>query len=119
MKPLSRLHKGLILIAGLGLAVIFSLAACLKARRELQVGRRELLAVTTANEFLKKTLGEMTIAVTAKEKEIDRLEHAGCYGQETARPGVPLGSARCKVSESNAVRQTNYQQIPSVENERK
>jgi hypothetical protein len=98
----SRLHKGLILI--LGLALIFSSAVCLKARRELQAARRELLAVTTANEFLKKTLGDMRVAIGAKDREIDRLEHVGCDGQEKARPGVPMGPDRSKGTESDAVR---------------
>jgi hypothetical protein len=37
-----------------------------------------LQKVTAANEFLRKSLGEMSVAITAKEKEIDRLERAGC-----------------------------------------
>ena len=98
---MSRLHKGLFVI--LGSALIFSLAVCLKARRELQAARRELLAVTTANEFLKSTLGDMTVAISAKDREIDRLEHAGCDGREKARPGVPMGPDRSKGSESDAV----------------
>lgn len=78
-----KLHQWLILI--IGLALILSLAARWKAMQELQATRQELLAVTTANEFLKKTLGEMTLAMTAKEKEIDRLEHAACGGREKKR----------------------------------
>jgi len=83
-----KLHQGLILIVGLALilALILPWAARWKAMRDLQAVRQELLAVTTANEFLKTTLGEMTIAMTAKEKEIDRLEHAACGGQGKKQP---------------------------------
>jgi hypothetical protein len=38
--------------------------------------RQELQKVTAANDFLRKSLGEMTVAITAKQKEIDRLETA-------------------------------------------
>lgn len=81
---MTRLQKGLILLVG-GSALVFSLAFAWNARRELQVVRRELLALTTANEFLKSTLGEMTVAITTKDREIDRLQHSGCEGQEKAR----------------------------------
>ena len=48
--------------------------------------RRELLLVTKANELLKKTLGDMTVVITAKEREIDRLRDSHCDGQERAGP---------------------------------
>lgn len=60
------------------LALALSLAFSWNARRELQSARGELLAVTNANEFLKKTLGDLTIAITAKDREIDRLQHSAC-----------------------------------------
>jgi hypothetical protein len=81
----------------------------------LQTARRELLAVKTANEFLRKTLGDMTVAITAKDKEIDRLGHAGCDGPEKARPGVPMGAKRSKVSLSDAVRHGTGERIGSAE----
>jgi hypothetical protein len=96
----SRLQKGLIAVTGL--ALVLSLADCWKSTRELQAARQEVRAVTTANEFLKETLGEMTLAMTAKEKEIDRLENAGCGGREKGRPGVPMAPARSKVSKSES-----------------
>jgi hypothetical protein len=92
-----RLYKGLILAAGL--VLIACLAVGVKSMLELQAVRRELLAVTTANEFLKKTLGDMAIAITAKEKEIDRLEHTGCGGQEKAPPAAHMAPHRSKVSD--------------------
>ena len=70
-----------------GLALLASLAVWWHTRRELNAVRRELQAVSAANLFLKKTLGDMTVAITAKEKEIDRLEHSPCNGQDKARPG--------------------------------
>ncbi len=41
----------------------------------------------------------MTIAMNAKQREIDRLEGTVCGGQK-ARPGVGAGPARSRVSES-------------------
>jgi hypothetical protein len=55
----------------LGTALMLSMMSAWRDRQELQ-------KVTAANDFLRKSLGEMTIAITAKEKEIDRLEQAGC-----------------------------------------
>jgi hypothetical protein len=81
---LSRLDRRVTLAAGL--ALLASLAVWWQARRELDAVRRELQAVTAANLFLKKTLGDMTIAITAKDKETDRLGHSPCNGQEKARP---------------------------------
>ena len=101
---MSSLHKGLILIVGL--ALISSSAFYLKTRRDLQAARRELLAVTTANELLKNALGDITVAITAKDREIDRLEHAGCVGQEKSRPNAQMGPDRSKARESDAGRNT-------------
>lgn len=77
----SWLDRGLTLAAGL--ALLASLAVWWHTRRELHVVRRELQTVSAANLFLKKTLGDMTVAITAKDKEIDRLERAPCNGQDT------------------------------------
>jgi hypothetical protein len=76
---MSRLSQSLFLLVGL--ALILSLAICLKTRRELR-------AATTANDFLRKTLGGMTVAITTKDREIDRLKLAGCERQEKPQPGV-------------------------------
>lgn len=75
---MSTLRKVSIPIAGLTL--LLYLTVWWQARRELDAVRRELQAVTAANVFLKKTLGEMTITITAKDREIDRLTHGsrGC-----------------------------------------
>jgi len=86
-----RLHKGIILI--LGLALIACLAVFWKARRDLQAARQELQEVRMANEFLKMTLGDMTVAMTAKDRAID-LERARCEEQKDkdAWLSVPAGS---------------------------
>jgi len=65
--------KGLVVVLSVGLCV--SVASWLNFRRELRV-------VTRANEFLRKTLGDMTIAIVQKDREIDRLEQASCNSQE-------------------------------------
>ena len=61
---MTRLDKRVTLAAGL--ALLLSLAVWRQARRELGAVRRELQAVTEANIFLKKTLGDMTIAIYRK-----------------------------------------------------
>ena len=81
---LSALNKGLILVVGL--ALISSLVVCSNARLQMKAAQNELLAVIRANEFLKKTLGDMTLTLTRKDQEIDRLERAGC-GEQDAQPG--------------------------------
>jgi hypothetical protein len=103
----SGFHRGLIAIVGS--ALIFSFAVCFRARWELLAVRRELVAVTTANEFLKKNLGDMTVAINAKDREIDRLEDTGCDGQVKTRPN--------KAFESDAVHQGNDHRMTSAESE--
>jgi hypothetical protein len=82
---LSKLLRYLTLIAGSSL--ILCVVASLRDHRELRAVRRELLLVTKANALLKMTLGDMTVAITAKDREIDRLRDSGCDGQERTRPG--------------------------------
>lgn len=67
------LLKGLILLFAVMLSV--STANWVKARQELQ-------AITAANNSLRKTLGEMAVAITKKDREIDRLGQALCGGEE-------------------------------------
>ena len=69
----------LILIGGLTLFLL--LASSWRDRQELQT-------VTAANDFLRKSLGDMTLAITAKDKEIDRLEQSACP------PAVPGGGRK-------------------------
>jgi hypothetical protein len=67
---------------GLSLALILSLATAWKLQRDLQ---RELRAVTDANDILRKTLGDLTIAVTEKDKQIERFNDSSC-GPEGQTP---------------------------------
>jgi hypothetical protein len=109
---LSKLQRYLALIAGLSL--IFYVVTSLRANSELRTVRRELLSVTKANELLKKTLGDMTVAITAKDREIDRLRDSGCDGQERTRPGNTIQRDRRRLSQSDVVRE-NEQQMASTE----
>jgi hypothetical protein len=59
-----------LIIAG-GLALTLSLARSWNDRQELQ-------KITAANDFLRKNLGEMTLAITANDKEIEHLRQAPC-----------------------------------------
>ena len=107
---MSGFHKTVVVIGGLTL--VLSLAFSWSTRRDLQSARRELTAVTKANDFLKKTLSDMTIAISAKEREIDRLQQSACPGgQEKAQPGTPTRPRHNKVSESGNVRAENHQRI--------
>jgi hypothetical protein len=50
--------------------------------------RQELRAVLAANQTVRKTLGEMTIAIAEKDKDIDRLSVSPC-GSPTQRAARP------------------------------
>ena len=110
---MSKLQRYLTLIAGLSL--IFCVVASLRDNRELRAVRQELLSVTKANELLKKTLGDMTVAITAKDREIDRLRDSGCDGRERARPGNIIQRDRRRVSQSDVARRKNEQLMASTE----
>jgi hypothetical protein len=85
------LQKILAVTAGLSLAI--ALGVCVKTWEELRSTRQELRTATSANDFLRKTLGDMSAAITAKDKEVDRLQHGSC-GPETQQPRVPAARAR-------------------------
>lgn len=72
------LYKGLVLLFALVLSL--SMAAWLKSRQELQ-------AVTAANGSLRKTLGDLTIAIAEKDREIDRLTQSDCEVQKKPQVG--------------------------------
>lgn len=82
----SRLGRGLTLAAVL--ALLASLALWWQSRRQLDSMRRELQAVTTANLFLRKTVGDMTVAIAAKDREIDRLGQSPCRQRPALGPVV-------------------------------
>jgi hypothetical protein len=68
--------------------LLLSLALCLSVATWFR-GRQELQAVTAANESVRKTLGDMTIALADKDKEIDRLSESPCSTGE--KPQVAPG----------------------------
>jgi hypothetical protein len=72
-------------IAILGMAFVLSLAIAWKTYRDMH---RELYAVTDANRTLRDTVGELTIAITAREKEIDRLSRSSCEARGTGPTGA-------------------------------
>lgn len=78
----SIVYKALMLF--LSLALIFSVATWWKARQELQI-------VAAANASVRKTLGDLTVAITEKDREIDRLTGSPCNTGETSR--LRAGSA--------------------------
>jgi hypothetical protein len=65
----------------LGIALFISLVFGQKTRRELQ---QQLHTLTDANRILRQTLGDMTLAITEKDKEISRL-YSPCNPQELGR----------------------------------
>jgi hypothetical protein len=75
-------YKGLAMC--LGLALLFSATTWWRTRQETQ-------ALTVANNYLRETLGKMTVAIAEKDREIDRLTQSPCAGQKKSRAG--LGSA--------------------------
>lgn len=71
---------------GLSIALIVSLATSWKVQKDMQ---HELRIITGANGLLRKTLGELTIALTEKDKQIERLGNSSCDGDNQKRPFVP------------------------------
>jgi hypothetical protein len=75
-----RLHATLTLIlAVIVAAMVGSVVGSRRAQREL---RQQLQTLTDANKVLRESLGELTTAITQKEKQIDDLQQSG-------RPGLP------------------------------
>jgi hypothetical protein len=63
-------------IAHVILTIIFFLAlvgSLTVSRRTRQNQQQEIDQITDANNSLRKTLGDLTIAITQREREIDRL----------------------------------------------
>jgi hypothetical protein len=74
------LYKWLVLFLAVVLSV--SVTAWLRDRQELQT-------VTAANLSLRKMLGEMTIAMTEKDRQIDRLAGSPCGAVQPGRLSEP------------------------------
>jgi hypothetical protein len=80
-------------ICVLGLALTFSLVTYMGARRNLRM-------VTSANKFLKKTVGEMAVAISAKDREINRLTELPCSSKTEPQPvSAEVGSVTRTVYE--------------------
>jgi hypothetical protein len=62
----------------LGVVFILCLVIFWRVRQEMGHMKQELHEVTDANEVLKTNLGELTIAITQREAEIDRLRSSTC-----------------------------------------
>lgn len=69
-----------------GVMVFLSLALCLSLATWWS-SRQELQAITAANGSVRKTLGEMTIAMAEKDKQIDRLSALPCGAGTTPQAG--------------------------------
>jgi hypothetical protein len=74
----SRHRIALILIATA--ALLLPLTFFWHGRQELQTARLELAGLNKANDVLKRTLADMIVAISAKDKEIDRLRLSACDG---------------------------------------
>ena len=72
------------------LVLVFALAMTIAAAGWWS-GRRELQAMTAANDFLRKTLGDMTVTIAAKDREIDRLQQTPCEVPDKAAPLLQSG----------------------------
>jgi hypothetical protein len=78
-------YKGLVLFFSLALCA--SVATWIRARQELQVMR-------DANESLRRTLGELTIAIAGKDREIDRMAQSPCGSGDKAPAAARKAATR-------------------------
>jgi hypothetical protein len=72
----STLYKALMLFVGL--ALIRAVGTWWRARQELRV-------VTEANAFVRKTLGDLTVAMAEKDREIGHLTKTPCNTSESTQ----------------------------------
>jgi hypothetical protein len=92
----------------LGLALVVSLTISWRTRREFGQMKQELHHVTDANDVLRKTLGDLTVAITQRQEEIDRLHSLPCKTpQDEQRDLGPLPRPRnpggAKASSSTSI----------------
>jgi hypothetical protein len=66
------------LIAVLSLALTVSVGTWWRARQDLQI-------VTAANASVRKTLGDLMVAITQRERDIDRLTKSPCNADERSQ----------------------------------
>jgi hypothetical protein len=98
---MSQLRQALIPIGGL--ALLLPVAFFWRGRSELQSARLELVSVNRANEVLKRTLADMIVAISAKDKEIDRLRLSPCDGGGKVA-SAPIRPAHDRISGPGSIR---------------
>ena len=84
-----RAHTALTILLAVALAVLAIFWK--RPQREFQ---RQVEALTKANATLKETLGEMTVAITKKEKQIDDLQQAPCGAGDRKSDSLPAAPSR-------------------------
>lgn len=94
-------HTILTVIIALALVVL-----ALNSERKEQDLAHEILVLTDANDGLRNTLGDLTIAITQKEKQIDDLRSLPCKDTPEAKPEFALPS-----KPSNAIRKPTGQSL--------
>ena len=72
-----------------GVLLFFSVVLCFSIENWLRA-RQEPKAMTTANESLRKTLGNMIVAIGEKDREIGRLAGSPCDAGELGSAPVEL-----------------------------
>jgi predicted nucleic acid-binding Zn-ribbon protein len=88
---MKRLHAALTVI--LIVVLVVSYIQWRRAQRQLE---QKLQTLTDANSTLKESLGELTTAITEREKQIDDL-------QRTPRPSFPPALLEKKKASANAL----------------
>jgi hypothetical protein len=78
---MNRLRLACGLVLTLSLALAWSVTTTINARQQLEI-------VTAANMSVRKTLGEMTLALAGKEREIDRLTVSPCSAGQKAKDSL-------------------------------
>ena len=71
--------------AVVSIALVASLGVGWKIHRDM---RNEMRVLSDANGILRQTLGDLTTAITAKQKEIDSLSHSPCGRSEPWQPST-------------------------------
>jgi hypothetical protein len=84
-----RLHAALTLIL-----IVALVASIINSKRVQSELHKQLHTLTDANSALKESLGELTTAITQKEKQIDDLQRSGRDGlRSTPAPQKKKASA--------------------------
>jgi hypothetical protein len=79
-------------------ALVLAIAALTAASNvavSMQMGRKtreQVESLKSANEFLRKTLGDLTVAITEKDKELQRRAQPPCAGEQS--PPVRSGNGK-------------------------